>query len=56
VLPAADEPEIVGTLSAQLLVPGDRLVERLSFTHFVELMKLEEPLKRAFYEIELAKN
>jgi hypothetical protein len=52
VLPVADDPEIVGTLSAQLLVPGDRLVERPSFTHFVELMKLEEPLKRAFYEIE----
>jgi predicted nuclease of restriction endonuclease-like (RecB) superfamily len=52
VLPAADDPEIMGTLSAQLLVPGDKLVERLSFTHFVELIKLEEPLKRIFYEIE----
>ena len=27
---------ILGTLSAQLLVPGDKLIERLSFTHFVE--------------------
>jgi hypothetical protein len=52
VLPAADDPEIVGTLSAQLLVSGDRLVGRQSFTHFVGLMKLEEPLNRAFYEIE----
>jgi predicted nuclease of restriction endonuclease-like (RecB) superfamily len=28
------------------------LVQRLSFTHFVELLALEDPLKRAFYEIE----
>ncbi|MCK5381143.1 MAG: DUF1016 family protein [Candidatus Latescibacteria bacterium] len=51
-LPAADDPGIVGTASPQLLVPGDNLVDRLSFTHFVELMKLEDPLKRTFYEIE----
>lgn len=28
------------------------LVERLSFTHLVELIALDDPLKRAFYEIE----
>jgi len=28
------------------------LVQRLSFTHLVELLALEDPLKRAFYEIE----
>ncbi len=51
-LPAANDSHIVGTLSAQLLVPGDKLVERLSFTHFVELIKLVDPLMRVFYEIE----
>jgi predicted nuclease of restriction endonuclease-like (RecB) superfamily len=51
-LPAANDSHIVGTLSAQLLVPGHKLIERLSFTHFVELIKLEDPLKRVFYEIE----
>ena len=30
----------------------DRLIASLSFTHFIELMRCEEPLKRAFYEIE----
>lgn len=28
------------------------LIQRLSFTHLVELLALEDPLKRAFYEIE----
>ena len=51
-LPVADDAVVVGTLSPQLLVPGDQLVERLAFTHFVELIKLEDPLKRTFYEIE----
>jgi len=54
-LPVADESDIVGTSSPQLLIPGDQLVERLSFTHFVELVKLEDPLKRTFYEIECSR-
>jgi len=33
-------------------VPPDRLLQSLSFSHFVELMKLDDALKRAFYEIE----
>jgi predicted nuclease of restriction endonuclease-like (RecB) superfamily len=36
----------------QLLLPGRKLVESLSFTHFVELVAIDDPLKRAFYEIE----
>ncbi|MCX6233119.1 MAG: PDDEXK nuclease domain-containing protein [Bacteroidetes bacterium] len=31
------------------------LITRLSFSHFVELMKIDDPLKRAFYEIETIK-
>jgi predicted nuclease of restriction endonuclease-like (RecB) superfamily len=33
-------------------VPGKLLLERLSFTHFTELIKCNDPLKRRFYEIE----
>ncbi|MFA7013744.1 MAG: PDDEXK nuclease domain-containing protein [Desulfobacterales bacterium] len=51
-IPVTEESGIVGTLSPQLLISGDQLVERLSFTHLVELIKLEDPLKRSFYEIE----
>jgi predicted nuclease of restriction endonuclease-like (RecB) superfamily len=32
------------------------LLSRLSYTHFVELIKVEDPWKRRFYEIEAIKN
>ena len=30
----------------------EKLIRHFSFTHFVELMRISDPLKRAFYEIE----
>lgn len=36
-------------------LPPSRLLQTLSFTHFVELIKIDDPLKRAFYEIECVK-
>jgi hypothetical protein len=36
--------------------PVTLLLNRLSFSHFVELVKLDSPLKRAFYETESIKN
>jgi predicted nuclease of restriction endonuclease-like (RecB) superfamily len=44
--------EIRGTLSPELLVSADKLVKSLSFSHFTELIPMDDPLKRAFYEIE----
>ncbi len=32
--------------------PVDLLLRRLSFTHFIELMKCEDPQQRRFYEVE----
>lgn len=32
--------------------PAVQLVRHFSFSHFVELMRIDDPLKRAFYEIE----
>ena len=32
------------------------LIDRLSFSHFLELLKAETPLKRIFYEVEAIKN
>jgi predicted nuclease of restriction endonuclease-like (RecB) superfamily len=32
------------------------LLNRLSFTHFIELVKIETPLKRIFYETEIIRN
>lgn len=45
------------TDSAAIIRPGfaappHRLLQSLSFSHFVELMKLDDPLKQAFYELE----
>jgi len=40
------------TASPGLAIPADTLLDSLSFSHFVELLSLEAPLKRAFYEIE----
>ncbi len=36
-------------------LPPDKLLKSLSFSHFVELVKIDDELKRAFYEIECAK-
>lgn len=45
-------PTTPGTGSTELIVPGQTLLERLSFSHFAELIAIDDPLKRAFYEIE----
>ena len=43
---------IVETASPQFALPGKKLMDSLSFSHFAELIEVEDPLKRAFYEIE----
>ena len=40
----------------QLNIAPEELLTRLSFTHFIELLNIEDPLKRAFYEVESIKN
>ena len=42
----------VRTVSAQLAVPPEKLLNSLSYSHFELLVGLDEPLKRAFYEVE----
>jgi len=36
-------------------VPADRLINNLSFSHLIELCKINDPLKRVFYEVEAIK-
>jgi len=56
-------PAIGQTVSDQLppttvpvgLEPG-RLLQRLSFSHFIELVTLDTPLQRAFYEVQSVSN
>lgn len=42
-------------LKAGLFVPGDKILSKLSYTHIEQLLRIEEPLKRTFYEIECIK-
>ena len=37
-------------------VPIDDLFQKLSFSHFVELLRLDDPVQRAFYEMECVKS
>ena len=51
---------IRGSLTCELPeeypIPSELLISRLSFSHFLELIKREEPLERLFYEVETIKN
>ena len=40
---------------SKLYVPGEKLLSKLSFSHLVELIKIQDHLKRTFYEIECIK-
>jgi predicted nuclease of restriction endonuclease-like (RecB) superfamily len=43
---------IVGTLFPQSNLPPEELLSQLSYSQFEELTQIENPLKRAFYEVE----
>lgn len=47
-----DDSQIVGTASPLLGCQPADLVQKLSFSHIAELIAIDEPIKRAFYEIE----
>jgi predicted nuclease of restriction endonuclease-like (RecB) superfamily len=50
-LPSQDEEE-----HNDLQLPPELLLSHLSFSHFIELFRVEEPLERFFYEVETIKN
>lgn len=39
----------------KIVASGEKLLQHFSFTHFTELIKIDNPLKRAFYEQEAIK-
>ena len=49
---AVATPTIRGAAPPELQLPPERLVKSLSFSHFVELIAIGDPLKCTFYEIE----
>jgi predicted nuclease of restriction endonuclease-like (RecB) superfamily len=42
----------VGTVSPQLSISPDRLLNSLSYSHFEQFVPIDDSLKRAFYEVE----
>ena len=53
--PLSGQKERVSPASARPLVPGDRLLQRLSYSHIEMLLEIENHLIRTFYEIECIK-
>jgi len=48
--------QISQSLTAKSSTDTDKLINRLSFTHIIELLKADTALKRSFYEVEAIKN
>ncbi|GHV05398.1 hypothetical protein FACS189416_5020 [Bacteroidia bacterium] len=61
VLPAlADDTNIRLTVSAksdeEMILPPELLLTRLTFSHFIELIRVDDDLQRLFYEVEAIKS
>jgi predicted nuclease of restriction endonuclease-like (RecB) superfamily len=41
---------------SDLLLPAELLLSQISFSHFIELIRVEDPLQCLFYEVETIKN
>lgn len=48
----AEGSKIREPATPEFAISGEKLISRLSFTHFVELLKCENATKRTFYEVE----
>ena len=60
VSPVLPENLIRGTVSpvsaqSELSTPPEKLINNLSFSHLAEIIEIEDPLKRLFYEVECIK-
>ncbi len=51
----SSEKHELPSVYSQYSPPPDVLLRHFSFSHFVELIKIDDPLKRVFYEIEAIK-
>ena len=52
---ASHELEICSTPSNKFITPADKLISRLSFSHLREILTVDDPLARFFYETECIK-
>ena len=46
----------IEVVNDELMLPIETLINTLSFSHFIELLRLDSDIKRHFYEIETVKN
>ena len=46
----------IEVVNDELMLPVETLINTLSFSHFIELLRLDSDIKRRFYEIETVKN
>ncbi len=53
-LPSAELQNEVNQTDS-LIIPADKILYRLSYTHLRKIMPIENPVKRAFYELETIK-
>ncbi len=55
--PGSSKSQTLSDFSArpEFAIQVEILFQKLTFSHFVELLRLDDPLKRAFYEIECVK-
>ncbi len=49
------EVEICASVMRKFITPGERIISRLSFTHLREIMTIDDPFQRYFYEQECIK-
>ena len=56
ILPDSEQLEsIILKFKPGSVVPSEKIISKLSYTHIEQLLSIEEPLKRTFYEIESIK-
>lgn len=55
-IPVIDRDRIFPTLPEKFITPAVSLISNLSFSHIVELLTVEDPLIRFFYEFECMRN
>ena len=57
--PAEERNQIVGTVSpllqTEFLIPGEKLISKLSYSHLELLFPIDNQIKRTFYELEAIK-
>ncbi len=47
---------IAQSLNPKQYLPPDKLIDQLAYTHFIQLLSIEDSVKRIFYELECIKD